>query len=170
MGYVHDTSMVEVIPLEQTTFYGGTWSDIVLGGNLWCKRRTAADSTFTVKLPLPLPQSSAPGKGAWLQAVEVFYKVGSGGIDALSAAIYQTTLPLDGAAFTAAQTQSFSYDTGHDTAAERIDNDEHRMTLTLETPLLMEAGKLAHLELAGDGSLTATFELYAVQAYYTLRL
>lgn len=170
MGYVHDTSMVEGVAIGQVTFLSGSWSDVALAGNVWCKRRTAGDATFTVKIPLGLPQSAAPGKGAWLMAVEVFYKVATAALDGLSAGLYANTLPGDGTAFAAAQALAFTYDSGHDTPAERVDMDEHRMTLTLAEPLLLEAGKLAHLELAGDGSAMSVFELYGAQARYTLRL
>lgn len=170
MGYVHDTSMVEGVAIGLVTFLGGSWSDVALAGNVWCKRRTAGDASFTVKIPLTLPQSAAPGKGAWLKAVEVFYKVGTAALDGLSAALYATTLPVDGAAFGAAQALGFAYDTGHDTPSERAELDEHRMTLTLDAPLLLEAGKQAHLELAGDGSMMSVFEFFGAQVLYTLRL
>ena len=170
MGYVHDTSMVEGVAIGQVTFLGGSWSDVALAGNVWCKRRTAGDASFTVKIPLGLPQSAAPGKGAWLKAVEVFYKVGTAALDGLSAALYATTLPVDGAAFEAAQALAFGYDSGHDAPAERVEMDEHRLTLTLDTPLLLEAGKQVHLELAGDGSMMSVFEFFGAQALYTLRL
>ena len=170
MGYVHDTSMVEGVAIPLVTFQGGSWSDVVQTGNIWCKRRTAGDSAFTVKIPLGLPQSGAPGKGAWLKAVEVFYKISSGALDSLNAAIYLATLPEDGAAFGPAQALAFSYDAGHTSAAGRVDADEHRMRVTLESPRLLEAGALAHLELAGDGSALGIMEFYAVQVEYTLRL
>lgn len=170
MGYVHDTSMVEGVALAQMTFSGGTWSDVALAGNVWCKRRTASDATFTVKVPLNLPQSAAPGKGAWLQAVEVFYKITTAALDGLSAAVYAGALPEHGSAFAAAQAQAFSYDAAHDAAGERVAIDEHRMALTLVNPLRLDSGLLAHLELAGDGSTLGGFELYAVLAHYTLRL
>lgn len=170
MGYVHDTSMIAGVAIGQVTFSGGTWSDVALAGNVWCKRRTASDAAFTVRIPINLPQSGAPGKGAWLRAVEVFYKISTGALDGLSAAIYANPLPVHGAAFGAAQAQAFSYDAAHDTAGERVTLDEHRMTLTLVTPLRLEGDTLAHVELAGDGSTLGSFELYAVQAHYTLRL
>lgn len=170
MGYVHDTSMVAGVAIGQVTFQGGSWSDVALAGNVWCKRRTASDATFTVRIPIHLPQSAAPGKGAWLKAVEVFYKINTGALDGLSAALYTNSLPEHGAAFGAAQAQAFSYDADHDTAGERAAVDEHRLTLTLATPLQMEAGMLAHVELVGDGSSTGSFEFYAAQLHYTLRL
>ena len=170
MGYVHDTSMAGEAAIGQMTFTGGTWSDATLGGNVWCKRRTANDAAFVVKIPLGLPQSSAPGKGAWLKAVEVFYKITSAALDGLSAGIYANPLPAQGAAFGVAQALAFAYDAAHATAAQRVTADEHRLLLTLETPLQMGAGLLVHVELAGDGNALGGFELYAAQAYYTLRL
>jgi hypothetical protein len=65
---------------------------------------------------------------------------------------------------------AFTYDTGHDTAAERDDVDQHKMTITLDTPVFIDNDEYFLLELscdqAGDGGL---IEFLGAVANFTLR-
>ena len=67
--------------------------------------------------------------------------------------------------------QTFTYDAGHDDAAERIDVDQHKMTLTLTTPLWVDNDVYVLVELtinqAGD---TGVIEFLGAVANVTLRL
>jgi hypothetical protein len=91
-------------------------------------------------------------------------------LTALSAVVNKVTRGADGAVAVVAA-QAFSYDTGHDAAGERVDVDQHRMTLTLTTPFWLDNDVYCLVELtidqAGD---TGVSELLAAVANFTLRL
>ena len=169
MGYVHDTSMSQFIPPEVAQFSAGTWTDAV-ASNVWSRQKAAADAAAVVKIPIGIPQNSASQKGAYLRSIDIWFKVTTAALDSLAATIYKATLPADGAAYAAPSSQAFSYDAGHDTAAERIDVDEHKMTLTLTTPFWLDDDDEVYVELAVDGALTSVFDYYGSRANFTLRI
>ena len=169
MGYVHDTSMSQFIPPEVAQFSAGTWTDAV-ASNVWSKQKAAADEAAVAKIPIKIPQNSVAQKGAYLRSIDIWFNVTVAALDSLAATIYKATLPADGAAYAAPSSQAFSYDAGHDTAAERIDVDEHKMTLTLTTPFWLDEDDEVYVELAVDGALTSVFDYYGARANYTLRI
>ena len=169
MGYVHDTAMSQFIAPEEAQFSAGTWTDAV-ASNVWSKQKAAADAAAVVKIPIKIPQNSASQKGAYLRSIDVWFTVTVAALDSLAATIYKATLPADGAAYAAPAAQAFSYDTGHDEAAERIDVDEHKMTLTLISPFWLDDDDEVYVELAVDGGLTSVFDYYGARANFTLRI
>ena len=64
---------------------------------------------------------------------------------------------------------AFSYDTGHDTAAERLDVDEHKMTLTLTTPVWIDNDDYYYVKIAFDKAATSVCQFLAAFANFTLR-
>ncbi len=79
-------------------------------------------------------------------------------MDAVAAAIYKATLPANGAAHAAPTAITFSYDTGHDTAAERLTLDEHKMTFTITTPAWLDDDDVYFVELQCDAAATSVFK------------
>jgi hypothetical protein len=78
------------------------------------------------------------------------------------------TRGADGAvAVVAAQT--FDYETGHDTAAESYELDQHKMTLTLETPIWIDNDQYVLVELTLNKAATTTVDLLGAVANFTLR-
>ncbi len=63
-----------------------------------------------------------------------------------------------------------TYDTGHDAAAERIDVDEHKMTLTVTTPTYLDDGEMLFVEVVYDGSATGVIDEFYSVANWTVRL
>jgi hypothetical protein len=133
MGYVHDTAMSALTSLSQITTTVGTWA-MTVASHLWTLNHTAADNTSVLKIPLNLPGNAAALKGALLKSVDIWWSNATADLDALSAEIYKAVLPAS-AGTLAASAQTFTYDTGHDAAAERITQAVHKMTLTLTTPI-----------------------------------
>jgi hypothetical protein len=169
MGYVHDTSISRFIQAIECLSSAGTWTHTV-GSNLWTMVRTAADVAFTVMIPVQLPvQSSVALKGAYLKSVDIWYKVATGALDAAAATMYKMTLAADGAACTT-EAVTTTYDTGHDAAAERIDVDEHKMTLTITTPFWVDDGEAVYVELVCDPAANSVFSLIGARANFTLRI
>jgi hypothetical protein len=171
MGYVHDTHVSQYIPPTLFHCVTGTWSQAA--GQVTdtiCIKQNDANQTATVNIPIFAPSNSSALKGAYLKSIEIDYEVTGAALTALSAVVNKVTRGADGAvAVVAAQT--FTYDTGHDAAGERVDVDQHRMTLTITTPFWLDNDVYCLVELtidqAGD---TGVSELLAAVANFTLRL
>ena len=167
-GYVHDTHMSQFLPFSLFAHSAGTWTATV-ASNVWFARRTAADAASTTRIPVLVPSNSAGNKGAYLTSVDVFYRVGTAALDALQADLYTTTLGADSALQTVAAVTT-TYDSGHDTAAERIDVDEHTLTLSLSTPVWVDNDEELFVELVADNAATSVLDLFGARANFTLRL
>jgi hypothetical protein len=172
MGYVHDTAMVKWIQPNEFMHSAGTWTQKETAtADVWCVERTAADATWNTLIPIKVPQNGAAGKGSKLVSIDVgFVITAAGALDALTATIYKVAKQADGAALAAGTSVAFSYDTGHDTAPERIDADEHWMTLTLTTPVWLDDDEIWFVEIAGDGSAAGVIEFLGARINYTLRV
>jgi len=169
MGYVHDTAMSLFIGPEEVQQSAGTWTATV-ASNVWSTVRTAANAAWVTKIPIKLLANSVALKGSKLASIDIWFKIATEAMDSVAATIYLATLPADGAAYGAPAAQTFDYDTGHDAAEERVDVDEHKMTLTLDTPIWVDEDDEIYVELAGDGGASGVFTYYGVRANFTLRV
>lgn len=169
-GYVHDTAMSQYIPPTLWHFVTGTWSQAAgqVAGTIVVKN-AAADATTVCNIPVILPSNSVTQKGAYLKSIEVDFEILTAACDALSAVVNKVTRGADGSAATVAA-QTFTYDAGHDTAAERIDVDQHKMTLTLSTPIWIDNDEYVLVEVTMDRAATTVVECLGAVANYTLRL
>lgn len=169
-GYVHDTSIYVWIPFTKFMHSAGTWTATV-ASNVWYHRRTAADAAATTYIPLgDLYASASDLKGAYIKAVQIHFRIVTAAIDAMEAHLYKATLAADGTLFTVAEVTT-TYDTGHDSAAERIDVDEHLMTLTPSTPFWIDGdGSYYFVEIVWDGSATGVIDLFGANVSLTVRL
>jgi len=171
MGDIHDTAFSQYIPPTLFHPVTGTWSDAAgaVAGTI-CIVQDDANQTATVNIPIFLPSNASALKGAYLKSIEIDYTVVNAAMTAVTAVVNKVTRGADGAVATVAA-QTFSYDTGHDAAAERIDVDEHRMTLTITTPFWLDNDVYCLVQLtidqAGDTGIT---HLLAAVANFTLRL
>jgi hypothetical protein len=172
MGYVHDTAMSRWLFPNEAMASAGTWTqrESTTAADLWCIGRSAADATFNLMIPIKGWQNSADGKGTKLVSIDIWFYIGTAALDSMAASIFKVTKAADNAALPAGVAVTFSYDTGHDTAGERIDADEHVMTLTLDTPVWLDHEDLYFVELACDAALTSVFEYLGSRVNYTLRV
>ena len=171
MGYVHDTQMSLFIEPNRAMKSAGTWSEKeTAAADVWCIERTAGDGAFNLRLPVELPGNAGPQKGCLLKRIDLWYVVKTAALDALAAKIYAVALQPDGGALVAGAELEFAYDQGHDAAAERIDVDEHRMSLTLSEPKWIGAGESVFVELAADAAAASVFEFLGACAYYPQRV
>ena len=170
MGYVHDTHMSQYIPPGAMHYVTGTWSDAAgqVAGTI-VKKKAATDETATVNIPITVPSNSSSQKGSYLVSVEIDFEVLTAALDAMSATINKVTRGADGAV-AVVDTQTFTYDTGHDSAAERIDVDQHKMTLTLDTPIWIDNDEYVLVALSVNAAATSVFDMLAAVANFTLRL
>lgn len=169
MGYVHDNVSI-VVPFTSFAHSAGTWTATV-ASNVWYNRRTAADAGATTYIPLAyVPQRDGSVKGAKLNSVAVHFRIVTAALDAMEAHLYKATMAADGTLLTVAEVTGVTYDTGHDTAAERIDADEHKMTITVTTPAYLDDGEMYFLEIVWDGSATGVIDEFFAVGNWTLRL
>jgi hypothetical protein len=171
MGYVHDTHMSQFIPPSAAHYVTGTWTDAAgaVAGTI-AKSKAAADNTAVVTIPINPPQNSSSGKGSYIKSIDVFWEVLTAAMDAVTAVINLAVLPANGAAFAAVTAQAFSYDAGHDTAAERLTLDQHSMTLTLTTPIWLDDGDVLLVQMTFDAAATSALTFFGARANYTARL
>ena len=168
MGYAHDTAMSKFVDPKDFMHSAGTWTD-TNAATMWYLRRTAADVVWVSKIPIAPLQNSVALKGSKLASINLWFKVATTALDSCAAALYMATLPADGAAM-ATVLVATSYDAGHDDAAERIDIDEHKMTLTLTTPAWLDNDDLYYVEVSVDPAVGSVFDWYGARVNYTLRV
>jgi len=170
-GYVHDTAMSQFVPPADILKTAGTWTDTVGGvADTYMQRRTAADATAILVIPIAIPQNSVAQKGGYLKSIDVWYDVTTAAMDAVTAELIQATLPANTAAFGAVTKPAITFDAGHDTAAERLTLDQHKMTVTVTTPFWLDDDDEVYLELTIDAALTSVFDIYGARANFTLRI
>jgi hypothetical protein len=171
MGYVHDTAMSQFIPPDCCHFVTGTWTETAGAvANTIVKSRGQANAVTTITIPINIPQNSAAGKGSKLVSVEVYWEVLTAALDACAALIYKATLPAHGAEFAAPSSQAFTYDAENDSGADRLDLDQHTMTLTLTTPFWLDNDDLVTVEVIMDAAATSDITFFGARANFTLRL
>ncbi len=171
MGYVHDTHMSQFIFPDLCHFVTGTWSRAAgaVAGTI-AMAKAQANDTSKITIPIALPQNSSGQKGSLVKSIDIYWEVLTLAMDAVTAAINKMTLPTNGAAFGAAESIAFDYDSGHDTANERLTLDQHCMTLTLDTPLWLDDGDLLLVELSMDAGATSDLTFFGARVNYTARL
>jgi hypothetical protein len=152
-------------------FVTGTWADLAgQVGNTIAKEKTAANNTATVTIPLVIPSNASAMKGSYLESIDLYWEVTVGALDALTAAIYKVTLPANGAAIGAPDSVTFDYDASHDAANERLTLDQHKMTLTLDTPAWIDNDEVYQVVLTVDAALNSVFEYLGARVNYTFRI
>lgn len=168
MGYVHDLVSI-FIAFSRFAHSAGTWTTTV-ASNVWFARRTAADAAGVTYIPLGgVPQRDGGLKGSMLLSVDIHFRVVTAALDTNAATLYKATLAADGSLLTVAAVTT-SYDTGHDTAAERIDVDEHKMTLTVTTPEYLEEDEMYFVEVSWDAAATSVLDFFGAVANWRWRL
>jgi hypothetical protein len=128
-------NFVQRIPANLFHYITGTWA-MVAGqvANTIAHRKTASAETTIVTIPLSVPGNSKGNAGSLIKSVSVDFEVTILALTSLDAAVKKLTRGIDGAAAVVAAVTTWDYDTGHDTAAERVDVDQHRMTITFNDP------------------------------------
>ena len=167
---IHNTHVSQYIPPTLFHCVTGTWTEVA--GQVTdtiCKHVAATDEVATVNIPVIIPSNAIGLQGAKLASIEIDYEILVAACDAVTAVVNKVTRGADGAVAVVAS-QSFSYDAGHDSAAERYDVDQHRMTLTLDTPIWIDNDEYVLVELTFDKAATTTIDLLAAVANFTLRM
>lgn len=169
-GYVHDTGMSQFLPPTLFHYVTGTWTHAAgqVTGTIVVKN-AAADATTVMNIPVMVPSNSVAQKGAYLTGIELDYEILTAACDAVDAVINLVTRGATGADAVVAA-QAFTYDTGHDTAAERYAIDEHRMKLSLTTPIWIDNDQYVLVEVTLNRAATTVVEVLGAVANFTLRI
>lgn len=176
MGYIHDTAVSQFIPPTAFGYSAGTWA-LAVASNVWSLDRTAADASFTIYMPIPIPSNSVALKGSYLTSIEFMYSIsGAAGDDfaAATALLYKDTLSPTAASgsgtINTAAAHATTKDTGHDTDAELKAQDEHRLVMTVTTPEWADNDVAYHAEFVVDGGAATVLKIFGGIANFTLRL
>jgi len=175
-GYVRDTHVSNWISPNMCSYVTGTWADAVgaVTGTV-VKEKTAADNTGVIYIPISagvMGQNSSPLKGSYLKSIDIWWATTTAALDAagVTALIDWFVLPANGAAFPTLTAIPFTYDTGNDTAAETDDLDEHKMTLTITTPVWMDDDDLIQVRLTMDAAATSVIRFHGARVNTTVVL
>ena len=164
---MHNTHFSQFIPPAQINKSAGTWTP-TLASNALYERRTAADATFNLFIPIRIPSNSVALQGAKIASIEVIYNITTAACDDFATVeLEKMTSSAAGAVTGAAVT--VSVDTSHDTAAERKATGTHRMTVTITTPEWVDNDCWYVLYLVVDAAATTVFDLYGAIVNFTLR-
>ncbi len=165
----HNTHMTQFIPPNACHYVTGTWTDAAgqVAGTI-VKHCAATDESTVVNIPIMIPSNSVALQGSKLDSIEIDFEVLVAACDSMAAVVNKVTRGADGSvAVVAAQT--FSYDTGHDTAGERIDVDQHKMTLTITTPFFLDNDEYVLVELTFNKAATTQLDILGAFANFTAR-
>jgi len=169
MGFVHDTHMSQFIPPAAISKSAGTWTPSV-SSNVIQEARGAADASFTLLVPVPIPSNASAFKGCKLNSIDLFYKIATAAADDFATVeLEKVALPADAAAPTGSA-PAITLDAGHDTAAERKAIAQHPLTATLSTPVWLDNDDAYFLQCVVDAAATTVFTLYGARVNYTLRV
>ena len=143
--------------------------------NVWSDDRTANDSSCTLYIPVPIPSSSVGLKGSYLKSIELMYSLGTTLADNVTTVkLYKDTLAASAASgsgtINTAAALTSTKDAGHDTDAECLAQDEHRMKLTVTTPVWTDNDVAYHAEFIVDGGAATVVKIFGGIANYTLRV
>ncbi|HBG75121.1 MAG: hypothetical protein A2X25_14440 [Chloroflexi bacterium GWB2_49_20] len=165
---IHNTHVSQFIP--PTAFHPVTgtftWVAGAVAGTI-AMNRAAANETSVINIPILIPSNSIALQGAKLVSIEIDYEFFTAEPTSLTPVINKVTRGVDTAVAVVAA-QAFSQSP---TAANSKTVDQHRLTLTLTTPIWVDNDEYVLVELslvAGAGGNTAKF-LGAV-ANFTLRV
>ena len=166
--------MSQFVPPEDIGVSAGTWT-FVRNSNVWTNLRTAADASFTIYIPVPIPSSSEALKGGYLKSIEFMYEVATVQADDFpTVSLCKDTFAASAASGagtinTAAVDAAKTIDAGHNSPDERRAIDEHRMMVTLDTPAWIDTNESYHLELTVDAHAGTNFYIFGAIINYTLR-
>ncbi len=169
MGYVNVTDISQFIPPSLFELITGTWT-AAISSNVISKAKSASDESTTILIPITLDASNVALQGAKIQSVDVWYKIATAAADdfatvaASKVSLNADNTAVDGAAL------SVTCDSAHDTAAERKAVDDHKMTITFDTPQFLEDDEAIWISLVVDCAATTILTLYGAQVNFDLRL
>ena len=168
-GFVHD-AVSFFIPPSGLHYVTGTWADAAGAvANTVAKTCSLGDNTAVVSVPCTPIQNGVALKGFYLTSIDVWFELLTAAPTTLDALIHSITLPAD-EAVQVVSSLAFSYDTGHDTAGERDDVDQHKMTCTLTTPVWIDEDVAVYEQITIDGAASTVVHFLGARINGTLKI
>jgi hypothetical protein len=169
MGYTNLTDICQLVSPGEMMKTQGTWTPGESSGVVG-EERSAADDAFELLIPLKLPGSAVGVQGAKILSIDVWYKVATAALTSFNTVeVVKTSLSANGSAMTG-ETIPTSVDADNDTSAERVTVDEHKMTITITTPVFIQDDEAWYVHLGADPAAGSVFTLYGAQVNFELRL
>lgn len=169
MGIANVTKINLFIPPTLIARSAGTWT-AGISSNVISEARGAADASFGLYIPVHLPSSEAYRQGAYLESVDVYYKIATAAADDFATVeLEKVSLPANGVAVSGSSVAT-SCDSAHDTAAERKALGDHSLTVTLDQAVWIDDGDCYWLYLLVDAAATTVFTLFGARANFDLRI
>jgi hypothetical protein len=164
---IHNTHFAQHIPPNAMHIVTGTWTDAdgtVTGQP--CRRKTATAETAIISIPICIPSNSVALQGAKLASIEIDYDVNTAACTSVTAAISKIVRGADGAVSVVsapACTQDLT------AATDAADVDEHKLTVTLTTPVWIDNDEYYMLKLTVVAAATTVFDIFGAVANFTLK-
>jgi hypothetical protein len=167
MGYIRDTHMSQFIPPSLFHTPTGTWTNVAgqVAGTI-ARHVAAADQTGLVNVPILLPSNSSVLKGAYLTSIEIDYEILTAACEAFTAVVNKVTRGAEGAV-AVVEAQTF---TQTPTTAVADDVDQHKLILTITTPIWIDNDEYVLVELTVNQATTTTVDFLGAVANFTLKL
>lgn len=154
-----------VIPCSHSGFIAvsGVWTRSRTAQGLYRIRRTAALTAEILSVEIPTSRlRSTASKGLKITGAKIQYSITTEAANDVTVSGVRVIMPATGVAVAAATSLgSVTYDTSHDTAAERGATGEHTMQVTFDTPVYLADGFVT-LEFTVDDTTGggAVFDLF----------
>jgi hypothetical protein len=166
-GYVHDTAMSQYLAPTNFVCITGTWTEVVAAvtGTI-SKHKAAAAETSDVYIPIEIPSNSVSGKGSYLKSVEVDYEILSADLTSITASFNAVARGAD----TAVAVVTNPTFTQTPTAANAKVTDQHKLVLTLDSPIWLANTQYVWVKLSCVCAAGSVLDFLGAVANYTARM
>ena len=167
-GYVHDTAMAQFIAPTLFHIVTGTWTQAAgqVAGTI-AEHKAATAETATVTIPIVIPSNAVGLKGAYLKSIEVDYELLVAACTSVTATLSKVVRGAD-TAVAVVSNPAITQDLAAAVAAATV--DQHKLTVTLTTPVWIDNDEYYLLKLAMVAAATTTIDLLGAVANFTERI
>lgn len=170
--FADNTDVVIGVDLASRFDVSGTWTLSRTGAALFRLRRSAAAAVEVCAFRFSeLRQRTTSSKGLKITGAKIKYTVSTADLNDLTVSGSYSVMPATGAAVAAATSLgTVTYDSAHDTTAERKAQGEHTMTVTFGTPVWLNSESEVELLLTADGTASGVLDVWKVELLSTENL
>jgi len=166
-GYVHDTAMAQFISPTLFHLVTGTWTQTAgaVAGTI-AMNKAAGAQTSIITIPIKLMSNAVAGKGSYLKSIEIDYELTVADLTSLTPVVNLVTRGADLAVAVVAA-QAF---TQSPTLALSVVVDQHKLILTLTTPIWILNTQYVLVQLTAVAPATTVIQLLGAVANFTARM
>ncbi|HMN59878.1 MAG TPA: hypothetical protein PJ988_05910 [Anaerolinea sp.] len=167
MGYVNDKAFAQFIPTNLIIKTAGTWTP-TLSANTIAEIRGAAGATFNLMIPVLIPSNAEALKGAKLVSIEVNYKIAVANMTSMGT-VELEKMTISAAGVVTGVAAAVAVDGGHNSSVLRSAIGDHRLKVTLTTPVYIDNDEAYWLYMTASAPASTIFSLWGAIANYELR-